>query len=232
MPPPDDPHGAVPVLQAGAPLERARLVLVMAHGRGAAADDMLALARHLALADAACLAPEAAGHSWWPDSFLAPLAANAPWAASGLAAVDRVVRSLTDQGIPRRRVALLGFSQGACLALEYAARSGEGLAAVVGLSGGLIGTADREGPPRDDLYGYPDKSFDYDTTLTGTAVFLGCHERDPHIPLARVRETAAVFERLGAPVTAQILPGAGHGVVESELGAVRSLLEAAAPPRR
>lgn len=228
MPPSDDPHGAAPVLHAGVPLERARLVLVMTHGRGAPADDMLALARHLALPDTACLVPEAAGHSWWPNSFLAPLAANAPWVDSALAAVGRVLRSVTDEGSPRRRIALLGFSQGACLTLEYAARYGEGLAAVVGLSGGLIGSADHAGPPRDDLYGYPDKSFDYDTALTGTAVFLGCHERDPHIPLARVRTTAAVFERLGATVSTQILPGSGHGITESELGAVRTLLQARA----
>ena len=228
MPPPDDPHGAAPVLHAGAPLERARLVLVMAHGRGAAAGDMLALARHLALPDVACLAPEAAGHSWWPNSFLAPAAANAPWVASALAAVGRVVRGAAEAGVPRRRIAVLGFSQGACLALEYAARSGEGLAAAIGLSGGLIGTADADGPPRPDLYGYPDKAFDYDTALAGTAVFLGCHERDPHIPLARVRDTAAVFKRLGAAVTTQILPGAGHGVDEAELAAVHTLLETAA----
>ena len=173
------------------------------------------------------MAPEAAGSSWWPQSFLAPITANEPWLSSGLTSVGRVAEDLERQGFGRERTVLLGFSQGACLALEYAARSGGAFCAVVGLSGGLVGTADADdGPHRDDLHGYAGKRFDYGhaARLDGVPVLLGCHERDPHIPLARVRETEAVFRALGADVATRIHPGAGHGVVEEEVRLVRGLL--------
>ena len=219
-----DPHAAGPVAEAGAPLSRARLAVILLHGRGAEARDMLGLADRLALPEIAYLAPQAAGRSWWPQSFLAPLATNEPGLTSGLAAVARVVGRLESEGVAAGRTALLGFSQGACLALEYGARAGRGFLALVGLSGGLLGTADTGAPPRAELYGHAPKRFDYQARLDGTAVLLGCHERDPHIPLARVRETQAVLERLGARVTAEIYPGAGHGVLEEELRLVRGLL--------
>lgn len=220
----DDPHERGPIEQGGAPLSRAGLVMILVHGRGGSARDMLALGEHLALPDIACVAPEAVGNSWWPQSFLAPIAANEPWLSSGLAAVGRVTEALERQGFGRDRMVLLGFSQGACLALEYAARAGGAFRAVIGLSGGLVGTADMPGPRRDDLYGQVGKRFDYAARLDGVPVFLGCHERDPHIPLARVRETEATFKALGADVTTQIHPGAGHGVVEEEIRFVRGLL--------
>ena len=220
----DDLHARGPVAQGGAPWSRAGLAMILLHGRGGSARDMLALAEHLALPDIACLAPDAAGNSWWPQSFLAPIAANEPALSSALAAVGRVAEDLERRGFGRDRTVLLGFSQGACLALEYAARSGGAFRAVVGLSGGLVGTADAEGPRRDELHGYTGKRFDYGTRLDGVPVFLGCHERDPHIPLARVRETEAVFGSLGANVATRIYPGAGHGVVEEEVRFVRGLL--------
>ena len=222
----DDPHARGPVAQGGAPLARARLAMILVHGRGGGARDMLALAERLALPDVACVAPEAAGNSWWPRSFLAPIAANEPWLSSGLAAVGRVAEGLERQGFGRERTVLLGFSQGACLALEYAARSGGAFRAVVGLSGGLVGTADADdGPRRDDLHGHAGKRFDYAASrLDGVPVLLGCHERDPHIPLARVRKTEAVLGALGADVATRIHPGAGHGVLAEELRLVRGLL--------
>jgi predicted esterase len=199
--------------------------MILLHGRGSGARDMLSLAEHLALPDIACVAPEAAGSSWWPRSFLAPIAANEPWLSSGLAAVGRVAEDLERQGFGRGRTVLLGFSQGACLALEYAARSGGAFRAVVGLSGGLVGTADAGGPRRDDLHGHAGKRFDYAAArLDGVPVLLGCHERDPHVPLARVRETGAALKALGADVATRIHPGAGHGVVGEELRLVRGLL--------
>ena len=213
----DDPHARRPVAQGGAPLSRAKLTMILVHGRGGNARDMLALADHLALPDVACLAPEAAGNSWWPRSFLAPVAANEPWLSSGLAAVGRVAEDLERQGFGRGRTVLLGFSQGACLALEYAARSGRAFQAVAGLSGGLLGTGEAGGPEQEELYGYAPKRFDYGGRLEGTHVFMGCHERDPHIPLARVRESAAVLQGLGAEVRTDIYPGAGHGVLADEV---------------
>ena len=161
----DDPHARGPVAWGGAPLSRAGLAMILLHGRGGSARDMLVLAEHLALPDIACVAPEAAGNSWWPQSFLAPIAANEPGLSSSLAAVGRVAEDLERQGFGRECMVLLGFSQGACLALEYAARSGGAFRAVVGLSGGLVGTADADGPRRDDLYGYAGKRFDYAARL-------------------------------------------------------------------
>ncbi len=219
-----DPHARGRLLSGGAPLSRARLAMIMLHGRGGAPEDMLALAEHLGLPDIAVLAPQAAGNSWWPDSFLAPLANNEPGLTSALGVVENIAEHLAQNGFGPDRTAVLGFSQGACLALEYAARAGTPLACVAGLSGGLLGTGDGSGEPKPALYGHVDKAFEYVGRLDGTPVLLGCHERDPHIPLARVRTTEMVFADLGATVTTQIYPGAGHGIVEEEIRALRSIL--------
>lgn len=218
------PHAGGRVAQAGAPLARARLAVVMAHGRGGSPEDMLGLAESLALPEIAYLAPAAAGSSWWPASFLAPIEANEPGLSSGLGVLGGLVERLEESGFGPDRIAVVGFSQGACLALEYAARSGRPFHGVVGLSGGLVGTGEAAGPPRDELYGYAPKQFAYNARLAGASVFLGCHERDLHIPLARVQESAVVFERLGASVRVEVLPGAGHGVVVEEVRALRGLL--------
>ena len=219
-----DPHAGGRVARGGAPLHRARLAVVMAHGRGGSPEDMLGLAEHLALPDLAFLALEAAGRSWWPESFLAPLAANEPGLSSALAAVERVMADLLGEGLGPERVAVLGFSQGACLVLEHAARAGRPYRAVAALSGALVGTAEAGGPPRADLHGHAPKRLDYPKRLDGVPVLLGSHERDPHIPLPRVRESAAALEAMGAEVTTQIHPGVGHGVVAGELAWLRGLL--------
>ena len=169
-----DPHVGGGVAWGGAPLARARLAVVMLHGRGGSARDMLDLTEQFAIPDVAYLAPEAA---------------NEPGLSSSLGAVARLMERLEGEGFGPERTVALGFSQGACLALEYAARAGRPLRAVVGLSGGLIGTGELDGLPRDDLYCHAPKRFDYVGRLDGTTGFIGCHERDPHIPLARVRET-------------------------------------------
>ncbi len=218
------PHAGGRVAQAGAPLARACLAVVMVHGRGGSPEDMLGLAESLALPDVAYLAPAAAGGSWWPASFLAPIEANEPGLSSGLGVLDGLVERLEESGFGPDRIVIMGFSQGACLALEYAARSGHPFHGIVGLSGGLVGTGEAAGPPRDELYGFVPKQFAYDAHLVGATAFLGCHERDPHIPIARVQESAAVFGRLGASVRVEVLPGAGHGVVVEEVRALRGLL--------
>ena len=221
---PAGPHARQRVAKAGAPLSRARLALVMAHGRGGSPEDMLGLADVLALPDLAYLAPAAAGGSWWPASFLAPLSENEPGLSSALAVLDGIIRHLETNGFAFDRTVLLGFSQGACLALEYAARSRRAFHAVIGLSGGLIGTAEGAGTPGQALHEYTPKRFAYPEQPPGSTVLLGCHERDPHIPLARVQESSSVFESLGARVQTQILPGAGHGIVDKEVRVVRGLL--------
>jgi predicted esterase len=121
---------------------------------------------------------------------------------------------------------ILGFSQGACLALEFSARSAAPLAAVVALSGALIGTADADGPPEEALYGHSPKRFEYPGRLDGVPIFLGCHQRDPHIPVARVRASGVTLKAMGAIVTTHIHPGAGHGITDDEVAFVRSLLGA------
>ena len=213
------PHQGQPVAQAGAPLHRARAAAVLVHGRGATAEGFLGLADAFAQPDVAYLAPQAAGRTWYPHSFLAPLASNEPGLGSGLRAVHDLVGRLGAAGLPPERTVLLGFSQGACLALEAAARHARRYGGVVALSGGLIGSGERPGAEPPD-----DKRFDYDGALDGTPVFLGCSDVDPHIPLARVHDSARVLGGLGGDVTERIYPGAGHTVLEDEVRFVRGLL--------
>ena len=205
-----DPHAAEPVLTLGPPPERARIAMILAHGRGASAEDILGLAAELHLDDVAFLAPQAAGRTWYPYSFLTPMEKNEPGLSSALGVLDRLVASLGKRGLPPERVGLLGFSQGACLSLEYAARHARRYAAVIGLSGGLIGPP---GTPRT-----------YPGSCAGTPVFVGCSDIDPHIPLERVQETAEVFRRLGADVDERIYRGMGHTVNEDEIRAVQRIL--------
>ena len=198
------------MLAAGEPLERARSAMLLLHGRGAGAEDILSLAAELAVDGFAYLAPEARGHTWYPTTFLAPLADNEPWLGSALGLVAALIDRVAAAGIPAERTWLLGFSQGACLALEFAARHARRYGGVVGLSGGLIGP--------------PDTPREYAGSLAGTPVFLGCSDVDVHIPMARVEESAAVLARLGAAVTLRLYPGMGHTVNQDEIQIVRDLM--------
>ena len=204
------------VLATGAPLERARAAVVMVHGRGGTPEDILGLAQEFGQSDIAYLAPQADGHTWYPYSFLAPMPQNEPHLTNALATVDAVVKQLGTQGFARDRVGLIGFSQGGCLALEYAARNATRYAAVAGLSAGLIGPP---GTPRD-----------YAGTFDGTPVFLGCSDIDSHIPLERVHESRDVLSRMGASVTERIYPRMGHTINADEIAAVTQML-AAIPER-
>lgn len=205
------PHQGQPVRAVGASLSEARAVVIMAHGRGASADNILGLAGELGRADVAYLAPQAAGGTWYPQSFLAPIAANEPGLSSGLAAIEQVHQQAVAAGIPAERQLLLGFSQGACLTLEYAARHPRCYGGVVGFTGGLIG------PPGTDRA--------YDGSLAGTPVFLGSADPDPHVPWERVEETATVLESMGASVDKRRFPGMGHTINREELDAARALLD-------
>ena len=220
-----DPHGGGQLHHAGAAVPGAGLGLVLLHGRGGSAADILGLAGLLRRPDTAALAPEALGHSWWPVSFLAPMVQLDPWLNSALAAVDRAVAAFDAAGLPRQRLILGGFSQGACLALEWAARRGGPLRALAGLSGGLVGTADAPGGPEEALYGFAPKAMDQAGRLDGVPVWLGCHERDPHIPAARVQQSADTLAALGARVEMVLHPGAGHGLTPADVSALRRLLD-------
>ncbi|MBE9638347.1 alpha/beta hydrolase [Salipiger mangrovisoli] len=215
--------------RAGAPASKASAGLVLVHGRGSSAADMLGLGEALALPQVALLAPEAPGRSWWPTSFLAPSAEIAPWLDRGLAAVRNSIAALEEEGLARSAICLLGFSQGGCLALEFAAREGQGLSAVFCHSGALVGTGDDAGPPSEALYGFAPKRFDYPDHVDGLRIDMSCHERDPHIPLARFAQSTARLQELGADVTQRVYPGAGHSLRQEDVNALRGWLNRAAP---
>jgi len=207
--------------RAGAPAGRARAGIVLVHGRGGSAVDILGLLAQAALPDVAAIAPEAPGRSWWPTSFLAPMAQIEPFVAAGLAALRDAVARLEADDMPRDRIWLAGFSQGACLALESFARDGAGLAGVFGMSGGLVGLGDAPGGPQPALYGHAPKRFDYPGRRDGAQVWISVHQRDPHIPLQRVQDSAAALKDMGAMVETRIYPGEGHGVLPDDLAALR-----------
>lgn len=206
----DDPHAGQPILTRGRPLAGARLAAILLHGRGASAEDILSLATEIRARDVAYLAPQAADGTWYPNSFLAPIPQNEPGISSGLGVIAGLLDQAARHGVPSNRVVLMGFSQGACLSLEFAARHAQPFAAVIGLSGGLIGPP---GTPRN-----------YEGAMEGTPVFLGCSDIDPHIPLERLHETTDVFRRLGASVDERIYRRMGHTVNRDELNAIDALL--------
>lgn len=210
------------MMRAGPPTG-ATAGIVLLHGRGGSAADILGLLAHADVPTVAAIAPEAPGNSWWPTSFLAPAAQMEPYVQRGLTAVAEAIARLEAEGVARNRIWLSGFSQGACLAAEAYARIGEGLAGLLAFSGGLIGTGDATGDPVEAFYGHGPKRFDYTGSRDGK-VWLSVHEQDPHIPLQRIRETANTFTALGALVQTRIHPGAGHGILQDDLAALQSHL--------
>ena len=212
------PHQDQPLVTGGTDLADADAALVLTHGRGATARGMLQMANEVHHEGVAFLAPQAAGKTWYPNSFLAPVEQNEPGRTSGLKAVSDAISEATDAGIPTERIMLVGFSQGACLASEFVARNPRRYGGLAALSGGLIG----EEIDSDDYEGS-------DADLEETPVFLGCSDVDPHIPEERVHETADVLEGMNADVTKRLYEGMGHGVNEDELefvsGMVRQLID-------
>ncbi len=209
------PHHGQPVLAVGE-REHPTAAMVLLHGRGASARDILTLVPEAQQPGWLYLAPQAAGGAWYPDTFMAPLERNEPWLSSALELVAGTLARAGAAGVPANRTVLLGFSQGACLALEFAARNARRYGGLVGLSGGLIGP---DGMPRH-----------HEGSLDGTPAFLGCSDRDPHIPAHRVRHAETVLRELGADVTAVLYPGLGHTVDEDELEHVREIERRVAAP--
>lgn len=206
------PHQDQPILTAGEPLDRAKAAMIMVHGRGATAESILTLASELAQPGFVYLAPQARGYTWYPNSFLSPIPSNEPGISSGLTVLGNLVDHLAAAGIPAEQIILLGFSQGACLSLEFAARHARRYGGVAGLSGGLIGP---DGTPRD-----------YAGSLAGTPIFLGCSDVDFHIPKERVEHSAEVLRQLGGDVTMRLYPNMGHTVNEDEINSVRQMMAA------
>lgn len=205
-----DIHQGQPLVTAGAALEQAKAAMILIHGRGAGAHDILELAAALNQPDFVYLAPQAAGNTWYPNRFIAPIASNEPHLSSALQVVADILAQVEKAGIAPDKTMLLGFSQGACLALEYAARNPRRYGGVVGLTGGLIGP---EG-----------MVFEYEGSLAGTPVFLGCSDVDFHIPLERVHESTAALNALGGDVTERIYPGMGHMVNQDEIDFVKAMM--------
>ncbi len=206
------PHQGQPMLHAGEPIDQAKAVVVMMHGRGATARDIFELVPDLMQPDFAFLAPQAAENAWYPNSFLMPIASNEPALTSALFTIETILHDLGEVGIAKERIILLGFSQGACLSLEFMARNARRYGGLVALSGGLIGP---EGTPRD-----------YRGSLDGTPVFLGCSDKDPFVPKERVELSASIMRKLGGSVTAKLYPNMGHTINLDEIRFIRSMMVA------
>jgi predicted esterase len=204
------PHANGEIFTAGPEPEKATGTMVLLHGRNASAHDMIALHREINDQRFAAMAPQAALNTWYPNSFLAPLEANQPWLDSALERVESIVAELLSRKVESERIVVMGFSQGACLTLEFAARHPRRYGAIIGLTGGLIGPA---GTPRK-----------YAGSLSGTPVFLGSGDPDSHVPFERVRETEQVLKKMGATVELRRYAGMGHGINEDEIDACRKLL--------
>ena len=197
------------VLHAGEPLQSTRAAMILLHGRGATAEDIITIADEVQQPGWTYLAPQAAGNTWYPNPFTAPIETNEPYLSSALEMVSTLVGRL-EARVRAQRIVLLGFSQGACLTLEWAARNARRFGAVIGLSGGLIGP---DGTPRD-----------YPGSFEGTPVFLGCSDIDPHIPKRRVIESGEVLKGMGAEVTVRLYPGMAHMVSVEELATIREIV--------
>ena len=207
------PHAGQPVLEAGAPLGQGDAAVIMVHGRGAGPETILDLVPALARPRVTCLAPAAANRTWYPNRFMTDIAGNEPALSSALAVIASLVARVEHAGVSRARIVLLGFSQGACLAGEFAVRHAARYGGVAMFSGGLIGP--------------PGTRWEYPGGFDGTPVFLGCSDVDAHIPEARVRESAAVFTRMGADVTTRIYPGMGHLINDDEIVAAQAMIDRA-----
>lgn len=200
---PETVHEGQPLLATGELLENALAAMILIHGRGGFARQILALTSHFRVRNFAYLAPQAAGGTWYPQRFIVPRFRNQPYLDSALRVIDGLVDQITKAGISPAQIMFLGFSQGACLASEYVARHQQRFGGLVVFSGGLIG-ADEE------LVGY-------DSALAGTPVFLGCSDVDDHIPQDRVQDSANLFEAMGAKLRLEIYPGMGHTINSEEV---------------
>jgi phospholipase/carboxylesterase len=204
-------HADEQVIGTGPDLDEAQAVMIMVHGRGASAQDILGLSGQFSAEGMMFVAPQATANTWYPYSFLEPMDRNEPYLSAALRRLSEMVLTAESHGIPSEKIILLGFSQGACLATEFAVRNARRWGGVCGFSGGLIGP--------------PGTSRDYDGSLDGTPVFLGCSDVDFHIPVERVHETEEVMRSMGAKVTANIYPGMGHTIIEDEVQHVQSIID-------
>ncbi len=205
-----DPHRDQPVLRSGVPLTEAAAVLILLHGRGASAEDILSLGEAFGQPQFAYLAPQAANNTWYPHSFLAPLEQNEPYLSSALAKIRATLKLATAAGIPLQRIVVCGFSQGACLATEFVARHPHRYGGLIAFTGGLIGPLE--------------SAFNYAGDLAGMPAFFGSGDPDPHVPWKRVQQSADVLKLMGAEVTVRRYPGRPHTITPDEIDAAHQLV--------
>ena len=207
---PIPPHAGQPTIRTGASSDRTAAAMILIHGRGATAANIITLAEQFEQPEFIYIAPQAKDDAWYPYSFRSNISDNEPGISSAFSIIDSLIETLRAEGLPLDRIMLLGFSQGACLALEYAARHAQKFGGVVGLSGALIGP---DQTPRT-----------YPGSLDGTPVFLGCSDVDPHIPEHRVEEASLVFRQLGGHVTRRFYHGLGHTVNDDEIDFIQDMM--------
>lgn len=198
------------IVHAGKPLAEADKAVIMLHGRGAPAEDILSLSAYLDIRDYALLAPQANGNSWYPLSFLTLPQQNEPWLSSALALIQEIVEDLVGKGFTRKSIYFVGFSQGACLTLEFACRHAAGYGGIVAFTGGLIG---------DQVY-----TANYGGDFQRTPVFIGTSDPDPHIPVERVYATEKMLSTLNASVSLKVYPGMGHTIIQEEIDAANQFV--------
>ena len=191
------------LLQAGLELGKAKKALVLIHGRGASAEDIISLTNYLNVEDFAIIAPQATNHTWYPYPFIQPVERNEPWLSSALSLLSSIVSDIEQAGIPSERIFIAGFSQGACLSLEFAARNARRWGGVAAFTGGLIGETIN--------------ATNYKGDFAGTPIFVGSSDPDPHIPVSRVHDSVTQLRALGARVEEHIFPNMGHTVGQQEL---------------
>lgn len=194
----------------GKELSEASKVIIMIHGRGATAESILTLSHHLHLEDFAILAPQAPGHSWYPYSFMAPETRNEPYLTAAINQIDELVSYVIGEGFTKKQIYFLGFSQGACLTLEYTTRNADAYGGIVAYTGGLIGEHIN--------------SSRYNGNFKNTPVFIGTSDPDMHVPITRVKESEEILEAMGAEVKLKIYPGMPHTISKDEIDSTNEFI--------
>ena len=208
------PHQKTAVTRDGEAPENAMGAIIMIHGRGASAPSILTLKHEFDTQDLHLAAPQASGNTWYPNSFMAPSERNEPGISSGLQTIFDMVSDLEGKGIPKEKIIILGFSQGACLATEFVARHPAKYGGLIAFSGGMIGNGDSVNPDN------------YTGSLEGTPYFVGCSDNDAHIPVERVEESVEVMSKLGADITKKIYPAMGHTIIRDEIEEAQKIINA------
>jgi predicted esterase len=209
----EGPHQKSRTITTGADPQKADGAIIMIHGRGATAESIVTLAHEFDAENFHFAAPQASGNTWYPYSFMAPSKNNQPGLSSGLQAIFNIVSDLESKGIPKKKIIILGFSQGACLATEFVARHPNRYGGLIAFSGGIIGDGDSVNPEN------------YTGSLDGTPYFVGCSDNDAHIPVERVEESVEVMTKLGADVTKKIYSGMGHTIIRDEIEEAQKIID-------